>query len=218
MAELQEDAAQGVLRFMFKVPQLTGKLIIAALEEAIRRMEAKEPIGLQRMETLMRGGNKMEKINLGSSLEKLDTDLKAFEQIAREYGIGFSAYKMGGQPGYQVFFRAKNVEQMKTCMEEFTRYRMVRDYKMSEIPAEPEHEVYKGEILDDRAIVPGKGIPTKKHSRIVIETELAVRAGKKSMEQTVRQARQQAKEYNQSREKTAPEHGREQHKIRERDR
>lgn len=162
MPEIQEDVNEKVLKFMIKIPRLSGEMLIAGLRGLLRQLENQEPVGKQKMYRLLEHGNQMSRVVLTSKdVKNMGEDMKAFDRFARQYGLGYNLVRLGGQPGYQVFFRVRRAEQMKACMEEYTKWKFAKDLTA---PSEPRREEqfhehherqapFTGEILEDKAIV-----------------------------------------------------------------
>ena len=130
MQHVQEETSEKTLRMMVKVSQLTAREIIVALEKLYRKLTAREHVGRTQLNQLMRNGAKIETTKIVSTdILKLDTDMKVFEQLARRFGVGYSIHKISDQPGYIIFFRSRQMEQVAAVLSEFNKYKFYRDFK-----------------------------------------------------------------------------------------
>lgn len=117
--ETQEDLAEGAIKWMLKVPKLSAEFVVWALKSFIKKLMDKEPVGLQKIENLMKDGkHKMEQMKLSD----VGNDMREFQKLARKYGVGFTAFKSGEE--YTLFFRAERVEQMKSCLDAYAKQRL----------------------------------------------------------------------------------------------
>lgn len=111
----------------------TAKLTAEVLQKAIRKMlsaKSKAPKiykGKQTLKHLM-------KQNTGvSSMEITDANIKAFEPIAKKYGLDYSLKKVKGEepPRYLVFFKGRDVEVMTEAFKEFAAKQLNKEKKPS---------------------------------------------------------------------------------------
>lgn len=117
--ETQEDLAEGAIKWMLKVPKLSAEFVVWVLKSFMKKLLDKEPVGMQKIENLMKDGkHKMEQMKLS----EVGEDMRELQKLARKYGVGFTAFKSGEE--YTLFFRAERVEQMKSCLEAYTKQRL----------------------------------------------------------------------------------------------
>lgn len=111
----------------------TAKLTAEVLQKAIRKMlsaKSKAPKiykGKQTLKHLM-------KQNTGvSSMEITDANIKAFEPIAKKYGLDYSLKKVKGEepPRYLVFFKGRDVDVMTEAFKEFAAKQLNKEKKPS---------------------------------------------------------------------------------------
>ncbi|MDE6595778.1 MAG: PcfB family protein [Oscillospiraceae bacterium] len=111
----------------------TAKLTAEVLQKAIRKMlsaKSKAPKiykGKQTLKHLM-------KQNTGvSSMEITDANIKAFEPIAKKYGLDYSLTKVKGEepPRYLVFFKGRDVDVMTEAFKEFAAKQLNKEKKPS---------------------------------------------------------------------------------------
>lgn len=158
--EVQEEVTEKAFKVMVKVPQITAEMLLAALKSLLRKLEQQEPVGKQKMSKLMEGGKTLGSHEITSAHTKdVKQNMAVFDRLCRKYGVGYSAVKMSGAPGYQVFFRTGRADQMKAVIEEYMKYQFAKDYRYQE-PMEksqahdaPHSKVYQGEYVPDTAMV-----------------------------------------------------------------
>ena len=68
-----------------------------------------------------------------SSMEITDANIKAFEPIAKKYGLDYSLKKVKGEepPRYLVFFKGRDVDVMTEAFKEFAAKQLNREKKPS---------------------------------------------------------------------------------------
>ena len=118
---MQEELEQKSVAISIKAGKLTANLLKKAVEKALAEMEKsqKNPKiykGKQSVKHLIRQGAGV------SNIEITDNNIKAFEKVAKKYGIDFSLKrdKSVDPPRYFVFFKARDVEVMTAAFREFT--------------------------------------------------------------------------------------------------
>lgn len=175
---VQEESAEQVLRLMVRVSSLTLKAIIAALDALYRKLENKEPVGQTQLKQLMLHDAKIETTKItardAASLEK---EMQVFDRMARRFGVGYSIVKIPDQPGYIIFFRARQMEQVSALLSEFMRHKFWRE---AEAPGGREAPTKERE-----AAAPGRGHGEK--AKESIETKLARARVKVAQEAATRQ-------------------------------
>lgn len=101
----------------------TTKLTAEALQKAIRKLldaekhkTPKQYKGKQTLKHLMQQNTGV------SSMEITDDNIKAFEPIAKKYGLDYSLKKVKGEepPRYLVFFKGRDVDVMTEAFRAFT--------------------------------------------------------------------------------------------------
>ena len=111
----------------------TAKLTAEVLQKAIRKMlsaKSKAPKIYKEKQTLKH----LMKQNTGvSSMEITDANIKAFDPIAKKYGLDYSLKKVKGEepPRYLVFFKGRDVDVMTEAFKEFAAKQLNREKKPS---------------------------------------------------------------------------------------
>ena len=120
---MQEDLENRSVALSIKAAKLTAQGLAKALQLAYDQMQkAKEKPGEMSFKQLSKGG-------CLSSVEITNDNIKAFDPIARKYGIHYSLQKDGATvpPTWHVFFRAKEADSMTAAFREFSARVLTRD-------------------------------------------------------------------------------------------
>ncbi|MEG1943447.1 MAG: PcfB family protein [Angelakisella sp.] len=126
MPEVQEDMAEWAVKWMLKVPKLSAELVVMGIRELMKKLDNKEPVGVQSIEKLMKGSKEeLKEVKLAD----FKNDMKDFKKLAQKYGVGFSVLKSGEE--YSVFFRARRAEQMNACVEAYAQRKLTQPKKES---------------------------------------------------------------------------------------
>lgn len=126
MAEVT-DTSKAALRvgtsmlcFLFRgVKNVTAKMLQLAIREYLKKSRELAR-GEQPISKLIKHGSKLE------SLEITDKNIKAFERIAKKYGIDFSLEKdrFSQEPVHYVFFKSHDVEIMQHALNEYAHLKL----------------------------------------------------------------------------------------------
>lgn len=117
MIDVQQEAAELALKWMIKVPTLTGELVVAGLKWLLKKIEQREPVGKQKLEKLITVNHETR-----SSVLAKDADMKALQRFARAHKVGVAIIK-NPDKSYTLYFRAGRTDQMKQCLEAYTQYK-----------------------------------------------------------------------------------------------
>lgn len=66
-----------------------------------------------------------------TSIEIQDRSIKAFERIARKYGVDFAIKKVKGENKYLVFFKGRDMDALKSAFAEYTNQQLNRQKRPS---------------------------------------------------------------------------------------
>ena len=127
---MQEQINEKTVALSIKTAKLTAEVLQKAIKkmlEAQKHKAAKESRGKQTLKHLM-------KQNTGvSNMEITDANIKAFEPVAKKYGIDYSLKKVKGEkpPRYLVFFKGRDVDVMTEAFKEFAAKKLNREKKPS---------------------------------------------------------------------------------------
>ncbi len=120
---MQEDIEQKSVVVVTKGAKITAKILAKAMSAALRQMQKKRDApGKQSFKQLSRGG----------SLESIpikDTNIKAFDPIARKYGVRYRLVRDASEepPRWLAFFRAKDIDAMTAAFKEFAHKTLERE-------------------------------------------------------------------------------------------
>ncbi|MEG1875651.1 MAG: PcfB family protein [Angelakisella sp.] len=159
MPEIQEDVSELAARWLVKVPKLSAKLVVAALDALLRHQKNKEPLGELSMKKLM--ANSSQPLEQ-ASLVGMEKDMKLFQKLARQYGVGFSVFKRNEE--YTLFFRAGRAEQMNACLAAYAKAKLTRQPESIGEKVE-RAEKQSVEHQQEKNMEAGKDAPKKQPSR-----------------------------------------------------
>lgn len=127
---MQEQINEKTVAISIKTAKLTAEVLQKAIKKLLDAKKHKAPKiykGRQTIKHLM-------KQNTGvSSMEITDANIKAFEPIAKKYGLDYSLKKVKGEepPRYLVFFKGRDVDVMTEAFKEFAAKQLNRAKKPS---------------------------------------------------------------------------------------
>ncbi len=127
---MQEQINEKTVAISIKTAKLTAEVLQKAIKKLLDAKKHKAPKiykGKQTLKHLM-------KQNTGvSSMEITDANIKAFEPIAKKYGLDYSLKKVKGEepPRYLVFFKGRDVDVMTEAFKEFAAKQLNKEKKPS---------------------------------------------------------------------------------------
>ena len=127
---MQEQINEKTVAISVKTAKLTAEVLQKAIRKLLDAKKHKAPKiykGRQTLKHLM-------KQNTGvSSMEITDANIKAFEPIAKKYGLDYSLKKVKGEkpPRYLVFFKGRDVDVMTEAFREFASKQLNKEKKPS---------------------------------------------------------------------------------------
>jgi hypothetical protein len=113
---VQEDIEQKSVALIMKGTKITARMLAKAMALVLRRIKkGSDAPGRQSFRQLAKGGAL-------ENIEITDDNIRAFEPIARKYGVHYKLIKdaSGTPPRWMVFFRAKEADQLTAAFGEFT--------------------------------------------------------------------------------------------------
>jgi len=113
---MQEDIEQKSVVLTTKSAKITAKGLAKLMAAALRQMrKARDKPGKQSFKQLSKGGA-LESIPIS------DQNIKAFDPIARKYGVRYKLVRDNSEnpPKWLVFFRAKDADAMTVAFKEFS--------------------------------------------------------------------------------------------------
>lgn len=127
---MEEQVNEKTIAISIKAAKLTAQLLQKAVRKFLdtqKHKTTKEYKGKQTLKQLM-------KQNTGvSNMEITDSNIKAFEPIAKKYGLDYSLQKVKGEnpPRYLVFFKGRDVDVMTEAFREFAAKQLKQEKKPS---------------------------------------------------------------------------------------
>jgi len=114
---LQEDLENRSVALTTKATKITAQTLAKLMQAALRKMKEsgdKTKPGRQSLKQLSKGGSL-------SSVEITEGNIKAFDPVARKYGISYELKRDASSepPKWVVFFRAKDADAMTAAFKEF---------------------------------------------------------------------------------------------------
>ncbi len=119
---MQEDIEHRSVTLVISGSKLTGRMLQKAMSKVLSHFKHKHQ---QHKEVIPHGKQTVKELigqNQGvSSMEMTDDGIRAFERIARKYGVDFAIQKVKGEPPkHLVFFKARDADALTAAFEEFT--------------------------------------------------------------------------------------------------
>lgn len=130
---MQEDIEHRSISLAISGGKLTGRMLQKALVRLLAYMKHKR----QEHQAVIPHGKQSVKQLIGqnqgvSNIEITDDGIKAFERIARKYGVDFAIQKVNGEhPKHLVFFKARDADALTAAFEEYTAQKLNRDQRPS---------------------------------------------------------------------------------------
>lgn len=114
---MQEDVENRSVVLTTRAAKITARTLAKMMEAALRKMRQRDGTGKpgrQSLKQLSQGGPL-------SSIEITEGNIKAFEPVARKYGVNYDLKKDSSTdpPRWLVFFRAKDTDAMTAAFTEF---------------------------------------------------------------------------------------------------
>ena len=127
---MQEQINEKTVAISVKTAKLTAEVLQKAIRKLLDAKKHKAPKiykGRQTLKHLMKQNTSV------SSMEITDANIKAFEPIAKKYGLDYSLKKVKGEepPRYLVFFKGRDVDVMTEAFKEFTSKQLNKEKKPS---------------------------------------------------------------------------------------
>ena len=127
---MQDEINEKTVALYIKTGKLTAEVLQKAMKAALaqaKKQIGKQPHGKQTLKQLM-------KHNTGvSNIEITKDNIKAFESIAKKYGIDFALKKDATEtpPRYLVFFKGRDADALTAAFKEFSAKKLTQDKKPS---------------------------------------------------------------------------------------
>lgn len=128
---MQEEVDSKTIALVINSAKLTGRLFIAAIRKFLEHNKNKTaviPHGKQTVKQLI-GQNQGV-----TSIESNDPDIKAFDRVARKYGVDYAVKKVrddDGKAKYIIFFKGRDNDAITSAFKEYTAKSMEKEKKPS---------------------------------------------------------------------------------------
>ena len=123
---MQEQVTQKTMALSIKTTKISGTALQAAMRQFLkmyRKQRDTPKHGKQTLKQLMRHGTGV------SNIEITDTNIKAFSQTAKKYGIDFALKKADDR--YLVFFKGRDADVLTAAFREFSAKKLDKERKPS---------------------------------------------------------------------------------------
>lgn len=134
---MQEDIENRSITMVINGGKFSGSMLNRGIAKLLHHMKNKRQ---QHKDVIPHGKQSVKKLigqNQGvSNIEIRDDGIKAFERIARKYGVDFAVKKVGGEhPKHMVFFKARDADALTAAFEEYTGKRLRKAKRPSVLAA-----------------------------------------------------------------------------------
>ena len=128
---MQEEVDSKTVALVISSAKLTGRVFKAAISQFLAHCKNKKtviPHGKQSVKQLI-GQNQGV-----TSIESNDPDIKAFDKVARKYGVDYAVKKVrddDGKSKYIIFFKGRDNDAITSAFKEYTAKSMEKEKKSS---------------------------------------------------------------------------------------
>lgn len=123
---MQEEVEQRTLALVMNGTKLTGRMLKAALTKYLAYVKEHKQENRATVDVIPRGKQTVQELigqNQGvSNIEINDPSIRAFEKIARKYGVDYAIKKdrSSTPPKYLVFFKGRDADALTAAFTEYT--------------------------------------------------------------------------------------------------
>ena len=130
---MQEEVDSRTVALVINSAKLTGRVMMSAISRFLAHHNAKKQ---QKAEVIPHGKQSVKQLigqNQGvTSIESNDPDIKAFEKVARKYGVDYAIKKVPGDPPkHLIFFKARDQDALDAAFGEFLHQKQVKEERPS---------------------------------------------------------------------------------------
>lgn len=132
---MQEEVDSKTVALVINSAKLTGRLFISAVRKFLEHQSAKKQ---QKADIIPHGKQTVKQLigqNQGvTSIESNDPDIKAFDRVARKYGVDYAVKKVrddDGKSKYIIFFKGRDNDVVTSAFKEYTAKSMEKEKKPS---------------------------------------------------------------------------------------
>ena len=118
---MQEEVTQETIALVFKYSRLTADVLKKAMKMYLEHRKAGKQTTHGKMSVKKLVGQ-----NQGvSNVELSGEDIKAFERVARKYGVDYAVKKVKGDaPRFLIFFKARDADALNAALSEYIGQKM----------------------------------------------------------------------------------------------
>jgi hypothetical protein len=143
---MQEDIENKSVTVIIKGTKITAKLLAKALAATVRQIQKQSDApGKKSVKQLAKGGSLQ-------NVEVSDKNIKAFEPVARKYGVRYALVKDTSEepPKWLVFFRSKDTDSLTAAFSEFARRTVKREHEKPSVRETMQKfkEIIKHAVID----------------------------------------------------------------------
>jgi len=132
---MQEEVDSRTVALVITSAKLTGRVMMSAISRFLAHHAVKKQ---QKAEVIPHGKQSVKQLigqNQGvTSIESNDPDIKAFEKVARKYGVDYAIKKVkddSGKHKYVIFFKGRDNDAITSAFREYTVKSMEKAKKPS---------------------------------------------------------------------------------------
>ena len=132
---MQEEVDSRTVALVINSAKLTGRVFKGAIDKYITYCKSKK---LQKQTVIPHGKQSVKQLigqNQGvTSIESNDPDIKAFDKVARKYGVDYAVKKVredNGKSKYVIFFKGRDNDAITSAFKEYTAKSMEKAKKPS---------------------------------------------------------------------------------------
>ena len=124
---MQEEVEQKSLTLTVNAAKMTARLFRAAIAKYVAHKKEKKHdaqtgvryVGRQSVKKLVGQNQGVSNVELSGE------DIKAFERVARKYGVDYAVKKVKGDaPRFLIFFKARDADALNAALSEYTGQKM----------------------------------------------------------------------------------------------
>ena len=132
---MQEEVDSRTVALVINSAKLTGRVFKTAIDKYITYCKNQK---LQKQTVIPHGKQSVKQLigqNQGvTSIESNDPDIKAFDKVARKYGVDYAVKKVredNGKTKYVIFFKGRDKDAITSAFKEYTAKSMEKAKKPS---------------------------------------------------------------------------------------
>lgn len=127
---MQEDIEMRSVTMSVNAAKFTGRTFAKAVSKLYQYLTTKDKAAKEVKDVTPHGKQTVKQLveqNQGvTSIEIQDKKIKAFERIARKYGVDFAIKKVKGENKYLVFFKGRDTDALKSAFAEYSNQQLNR--------------------------------------------------------------------------------------------